>query len=107
MPVTTGNPMDATAIRPFTIPEVPDGELEALRARIAATRWPDQETVTDDSQGVPLAMVQELGGYWAADYDWRRCAQPGQRTRQPAVGRAHGGRPLSGPAVACSHIRGP
>jgi pimeloyl-ACP methyl ester carboxylesterase len=73
MSVTTGNPVDATAIRPFMIPRVPDGELEALRARIAATRWPDQETVTDDSQGVPLAMVQELAGYWAADYDWRRC----------------------------------
>ena len=73
MSVTIGNPVDATAIRPFTIPTVTDGELEALRARIAATRWPDQETVTDDSQGVPLAMVQELAGYWATDYDWRRC----------------------------------
>jgi pimeloyl-ACP methyl ester carboxylesterase len=73
MPVTTGNPVDATPIRPFAIPKVPDGELKALRARIAATRWPDQETVTDDSQGVPLAMVQELASYWAADYDWRRC----------------------------------
>jgi hypothetical protein len=40
--------------------------------RIAATRWPDQETVTDDSQGVPLAMLQELARYWATDYDWRR-----------------------------------
>lgn len=60
-------------IRPFAIPEVPDVELEALRARITATRWPDQETVTDDSQGVPLAVVSELARYWAADYDWRRC----------------------------------
>ena len=50
----------ATAIRPFTIPEVPEAELEALRARIAATRWPDEETVADNSQGVPLAMVQDL-----------------------------------------------
>jgi pimeloyl-ACP methyl ester carboxylesterase len=73
MPVTTENQAGATAIRPFAIPEVPDAELQALRARIAATRWPDQETVTDDSQGVPLAMVQELAGYWAAGYDWRRC----------------------------------
>ena len=73
MSVTVENPAGATAIRPFTIPKVPDAELEALRARIAATRWPDQETVTDYSQGVPLAMVQELAGYWAADYDWRRC----------------------------------
>jgi pimeloyl-ACP methyl ester carboxylesterase len=64
---------DATAIRPFTIPKVTDAELEALRARIAATRWPDRETVTDYSQGVPLAMIQELARHWATDYDWRRC----------------------------------
>jgi pimeloyl-ACP methyl ester carboxylesterase len=75
MSVTIGNPAGATAIRPFTIPEAPDGELEALRARIAATRWPDRETVTDYSQGVPLAMLQELVGYWATDYDWRRCEE--------------------------------
>jgi pimeloyl-ACP methyl ester carboxylesterase len=73
MSVTIENQAGATAIRPFTIPEVSDAELQALRARIAATRWPDQETVTDYSQGVPLAMVQELAGYWATDYDWRRC----------------------------------
>ena len=73
MSVTIENPASAIAIRPFTIPRVPDGELEALRARIAATRWPDQETVTDYSQGVPLAMIQELARYWATDYDWRRC----------------------------------
>jgi pimeloyl-ACP methyl ester carboxylesterase len=73
MSVTIEDPAGATAIRPFTVPEVPEAELEALRARIAATRWPDRETVTDDSQGVPLAMVQELAAYWAADYDWRRC----------------------------------
>ena len=73
MSVTTENPAGATAIRPFTIPTAPEAELEALRARIAATRWPEQETVTDDSQGVPLAMIQELARYWAADYDWRTC----------------------------------
>ncbi len=71
MSVTIDN--SAGAIRPFAIPKVPEAELEALRARIAATRWPDQETVTDDSQGVPLAMLQELARYWAADYDWRKC----------------------------------
>jgi pimeloyl-ACP methyl ester carboxylesterase len=69
MSVTTG----ATAIRPFTIPEVPEAELAALRVRIAATRWPDRETVTDYSQGVPLAMIQKLARHWATDYDWRRC----------------------------------
>jgi pimeloyl-ACP methyl ester carboxylesterase len=72
MSVATGSP-GATAIRPFTIPEVSDAELEALRARIAATRWPEKETVGDDSQGVPLAMLQELARYWATDYDWRGC----------------------------------
>jgi pimeloyl-ACP methyl ester carboxylesterase len=73
MSVTTEDPAGATAIRPFMIPEVPEAELAALRARITATRWPDRETVTDYSQGVPLAMLQELARHWATDYDWRRC----------------------------------
>ena len=73
MSVTIENPAGAAAIRPFTIPEALEAELDALRARIAGYRWPDQETVTDDSQGVPLAMLQELARYWATDYDWRRC----------------------------------
>jgi pimeloyl-ACP methyl ester carboxylesterase len=73
MPVTIENPADAAAIRPFAIPQVPEAELQALRARITATRWPDPETVTDESQGIPLAMVQELARYWATDYDWRKC----------------------------------
>lgn len=72
MPVTIENPAGAT-VRPFTIPKVPEAELQALRTRIAATRWPDPETVTDESQGVPLAMITELAAYWATDYDWRRC----------------------------------
>jgi pimeloyl-ACP methyl ester carboxylesterase len=63
----------ATAIRPFTIPTIPDAEIEALRARIAGTRWPDKEIVTDHSQGVQLATIQELARYWATDYDWRKC----------------------------------
>ncbi len=73
MSVTIEDPADAAAIRPFAIPEVPETELEALRARILATRWPDQETVTDDSQGVPLAMLRGLARYWATEYDWRKC----------------------------------
>jgi len=60
------------AVRPFNI-DVPDAELSELRRRITATRWPERETVTDDSQGVPLAMMQELASYWAKDYDWRKC----------------------------------
>ena len=63
---------DKTAVRPFQV-NVPEAELTELRRRITAARWPERETVTDDSQGVPLAMIQELARYWAADYDWRRC----------------------------------
>jgi pimeloyl-ACP methyl ester carboxylesterase len=59
------------AIRPFTI-EIPEAELEALRARIAATRWPERETVADESQGVQLATMQELMRYWGTEYDFRR-----------------------------------
>ena len=73
MSATTENPAGATAVRPFTVPATREAELEALRARVAATRWPDQELVTDHSQGVQLATITELARYWAADYDWRRC----------------------------------
>ena len=61
----------ATEIRPFTI-EVPEEELAELRRRIAATRWPEAETVADDSQGVRLATIQALAGYWGTEYDFRR-----------------------------------
>ena len=60
------------AIRPFRV-TIPGEQLVDLRRRIAATRWPERETVADDSQGVPLAMIQELARYWQADYDWRKC----------------------------------
>ena len=61
-----------TEIRSFRV-EVPEAELAELRRRINATRWPERETVTDDSQGVRLALMQELARYWGADYDWRKC----------------------------------
>jgi pimeloyl-ACP methyl ester carboxylesterase len=61
----------ATTIRPFSF-QVSDEQLDELRRRIAATRWPDKETVTDQSQGVPLATMRELVRYWATDYDWRK-----------------------------------
>jgi pimeloyl-ACP methyl ester carboxylesterase len=70
--VTIARSADATAIRPFTI-EVPQAEIDVLRARIAATRWPEKETVADQSQGVPLAVIQRLARYWMTDYDWRKC----------------------------------
>ena len=72
MAVTTENPAGATAIRPFNI-DFPEAELEELRARIAATRWPEKETVADQSQGVPLATIRELARAWATDYDWGKC----------------------------------
>jgi pimeloyl-ACP methyl ester carboxylesterase len=60
-----------TAITPFRI-KIPDSALVDLRRRIAATQWPEKETVPDQSQGVPLATMQELARYWATDYDWRK-----------------------------------
>src|ERR1700742_2296946 len=51
----------------------PEADLDDLRRRIRATRWPERETVNDDSQGVPLALMQDVADYWANDYDWRRC----------------------------------
>ena len=59
------------AVRPFRV-EVPEADLDDLRRRIAATRWPDRETVPDRSQGARLAELQELVRYWGGDYDWRR-----------------------------------
>jgi pimeloyl-ACP methyl ester carboxylesterase len=73
MPTIDDISVDAavTAVRPFTI-EVSEADLEDLRARVAATRWPDKEPVDDHSQGVPLATMQALARYWATEYDWRK-----------------------------------
>jgi len=62
----------AVAIRPFHV-DIPDEALEDLRRRIAATNWPEKETVPDHSQGVPLDLMQELARYWRTDHDWRAC----------------------------------
>src|ERR687898_264849 len=59
-------------IRPFSI-EVPQEDLDELRRRITATRWPSKELVDDRSQGVQLAALQALSRYWTMDYDWRAC----------------------------------
>ena len=72
MAVTIEKSAGATAIRAFTI-EFPEAELETLRTRIAATRWPERETVDDSSQGVQLEAIQELARYWETKYDWRTC----------------------------------
>jgi pimeloyl-ACP methyl ester carboxylesterase len=62
---------EADAIRPFRI-NIPEAALIDLRQRIAATRWPDKETVADQSQGAQLAKLQELVRYWGSGYDWRK-----------------------------------
>jgi pimeloyl-ACP methyl ester carboxylesterase len=62
----------ATGIRPFHI-DIPEEKLTDLRRRIAATQWPEKETVADQSQGVQLATIQELARYWGSGYDWRSC----------------------------------
>ena len=62
----------ATDVRPFRV-DTPDEVLDDLRRRVAATKWPEKETVADQSQGVPLALIQELARHWATEYDWRKC----------------------------------
>jgi pimeloyl-ACP methyl ester carboxylesterase len=67
------SPVDnATEIRSFQI-KIPDEQIDDLRRRIAATRWPTKELVPDRSQGVQLATLQELARYWTSEYDWRTC----------------------------------
>ena len=66
-PPTSG----ASSVIPFPKVHVPDAELDDLRRRIKATRWPSRELVSDQSQGVQLAMIQALASYWGGEYDWR------------------------------------
>jgi pimeloyl-ACP methyl ester carboxylesterase len=70
---TDSNPasVDSMAIRPFRV-EVPEAEIDELRRRLQRTRWPEKETVADQSQGVQLATIQELVRYWASEYDFGR-----------------------------------
>jgi pimeloyl-ACP methyl ester carboxylesterase len=75
---TTGSPSPkkrtasgGDAIRPFRV-EIPEAALVDLRRRVNATRWPDKETVNDQSQGVQLAKLQALVSYWGKEYDWRK-----------------------------------
>ena len=71
-PTSPGAATESATIRPFRV-EVPEEDLAELRRRIDATRWPSRELVTDRSQGVQLATMQELARYWVTEYDWRRC----------------------------------
>jgi hypothetical protein len=63
---------EKTAIRPFHV-NFAEEELSDLRRRINATKWPEQETVNDETQGVQLATLQNLARYWGSDYDWCTC----------------------------------
>jgi pimeloyl-ACP methyl ester carboxylesterase len=74
MAVVVERPPPDTTIRSFTV-ETPEADLEDLRARLAATRFPERQTVEDDSQGPRLATMQALARYWAEEYDWRKCEE--------------------------------
>ena len=65
-------PNQSPAIRPFHV-SFPDEALVDLRRRVVATKWPERETVPDDTQGVQLATMQALAQYWATKHDWRKC----------------------------------
>jgi pimeloyl-ACP methyl ester carboxylesterase len=71
MSTTVQSPTD---IRPFHV-EIPDEALDDLRRRVATTRWPSRELVPDRSQGVQLATIQALAGYWVTDYDWHKAEE--------------------------------
>jgi pimeloyl-ACP methyl ester carboxylesterase len=71
LPAHPASAAEGDAIRPFHI-SFPEEALVDLRRRIAATRWPERETVTDPSQGVQFATIQQLARYWQTDYDWRK-----------------------------------
>ena len=71
MSVTTEKPAEVIDIRPFQI-EIPQADIDELRRRITATRWPTQELVEDSAQGVQLALLRELARYWATEYDFGR-----------------------------------
>src|SRR5579859_3482631 len=70
-----------TEIRPFRV-EIDDAVIDALRERLARTRWPEKEPVADWSMGIPLAYVQELAEHWAESYAMRRVADQLNRYAQ-------------------------
>src|ERR1700704_2993713 len=70
---TSTKSTSAEDVRAFTI-DIPDEQIEDLRSRIEATKWPDPEV--DASQGVQLEVIQALASYWATDYDWRKFEEP-------------------------------
>jgi pimeloyl-ACP methyl ester carboxylesterase len=87
------------AIEPFRI-QATDAQLDDLRRRLRATRWPDRETVDDWSQGIPLAYVQEVCAFWADKYDWR--AREARLNRFPQFRT-----PIDGLGIHFLHVRSP
>lgn len=69
-------------IRPFRV-DIPAEQIDDLRRRPGTTRWPERETVNDDTRGVQLTTIQALAHYWAKDYDWRPCEA--RLNAQPAL----------------------
>src|SRR4030081_2146261 len=86
-------------IRPFHV-DIPDEALGDLRRRIAATNWPEKETVADQSQGVPLAMIQKLARYWMTDFDLREGGGEAQALPQFVT-------EIDGVDIQFAHIRSP
>jgi pimeloyl-ACP methyl ester carboxylesterase len=72
LPAKQPTPTEGRDIRAFRV-HVEDDQLEDMRRRIFSTRWPERETVTDESQGVPLATMERLAHAWGFRYDWREC----------------------------------
>ncbi len=72
LPAKSGAAADDKAIRPFHV-KIPKDAVADMRKRIAATKWPEKETVSDTTQGVQFATMQKLARYWGTDYDWSKC----------------------------------
>jgi hypothetical protein len=68
----TGSTGSSDAIRPFHV-HIPQADIDDLRRRVLATKWPSKELVDDQSQGIQLSTMLALAKYWATDYDWRKC----------------------------------
>jgi pimeloyl-ACP methyl ester carboxylesterase len=99
--ISTGTKTKAhhPSVRPFHI-EISDEALDELRRRIAATRWPDKETVSDRSQGAQLAKLRPLVEYWGSDYDWRKVETSLNALPQLIT-------EIDGPDIQFAHIRSP
>jgi hypothetical protein len=89
----------ADEVTPFRV-EVAEADLRDLRRRLEGARWPEAETVPDLSQGVPLAYLRELCGYWARGYDWRATDSSTSARRGPT--RCRWSSPTAGPARSWS-----